>query len=106
MMSTASSTSSVMVDRLVSSGDTQPASTSSSRTKASQPFQYVWPGTSSSTSGAGVALPVCMSVSSSSVSSRVPNPPGSDTKPLDSFLSMSLRVEKYFILTSDCGTVQ
>ena len=47
--------------------------------------------------GAGSALPVCWRVSSSNTSSSVPNPPGSDTKPCDSFTSMSLRVKKYFI---------
>jgi hypothetical protein len=47
----------------------------------------------------GSALPVCWRVSSSSVSSRVPNPPGTATKPLDSFTNMSLRVKKYFIDT-------
>ena len=50
--------------------------------------------------GAGAALPVCCSVSSSKVSSRVPKPPGRHTKPLDSFMSISLRVKKYFIATT------
>ena len=31
------------------------------------------------------------------VSSSVPNPPGSEMNPLDSFISISLRVKKYFI---------
>ena len=30
----------------------------------------------------------------------MPKPPGSTTKPSDSFMSMSLRVKKYFISTS------
>ena len=50
--------------------------------------------------GAGVALPVCCNVSSSKVSSWVPKPPGRHTKPLDSFMSISLRVKKYFIATT------
>ena len=50
--------------------------------------------------GAGAALPVCTSVISSKLSSSVPTPPGSTAKPADSFMSMSLRVKKYFIVTS------
>ena len=34
------------------------------------------------------------------VSSMVPNPPGRATNPDDSLMSMSLRVKKYFMLTS------
>ena len=47
----------------------------------------------------GMLKSVCWSVRSSSVSSSVPNPPGTATKPCDSFTSMSLRVKKYFIET-------
>jgi hypothetical protein len=44
-------------------------------------------------------LPVWVSVSSSKVSSSVPNPPGRQTNARLSFTSMSLRVKKYFMLT-------
>ena len=54
---------------------------------------------SSRTIGTGRPLPVCVSVSSSNVSSSVPNPPGRQTKPLLSLTSISLRVKKYFMLT-------
>ena len=47
--------------------------------------------------GTGRPLPVCVSVSSSKVSSRVPKPPGRQTKALDSLMSISFRVKKYFI---------
>src|SRR5579884_856748 len=50
--------------------------------------------------GAGSALPVWSRVNSSKASSRVPKPPGRTMKPSDSFISMSLRVKKYFISTS------
>ncbi len=58
------------------------------------------PGWSSSTIGIGSALPVCCSVSSSNISSSVPNPPGRQMNPRDSFISISLRVKKYFIATT------
>ena len=61
---------------------------------AFQVCQYVPPGTSSSTIGAGWALPVWTSVSSSNASSSVPKPPGSSTNPSDSFTNVSLRVKK------------
>jgi hypothetical protein len=68
--------------------------TSSSVTNACHVFQYVPPGTSSSTTGAGCALPVWSNVSSSNASSRVPKPPGSSTNASDSFTNSSLRVKK------------
>ena len=49
--------------------------------------------------GTGSPLPVCVSVSSSKVSSSVPKPPGRQMKALDSLMSISLRVKKYFIAT-------
>ncbi len=49
--------------------------------------------------GTGSPLPVCVRVSSSNVSSSVPNPPGRHTNARDSFTSISLRVKKYFMLT-------
>ena len=52
-----------------------------------------------STIGTGRPLPVWVSVSSSNVSSSVPKPPGRQTKPLLSLISISLRVKKYFMLT-------
>ena len=52
------------------------------------------PGVSSRTIGTGRPLPVWVSVSSSNVSSSVPNPPGSDTNARLSFTSISLRVKK------------
>ena len=54
---------------------------------------------SRNTIGTGSPLPVCVSVSSSNVSSRVPNPPGMHTNAALSFTSISLRVKKYFIET-------
>ena len=38
--------------------------------------------------------PVCIRVSSSKLSSRVPNPPGSRAKADDSFMKLSFRVKK------------
>ncbi len=49
--------------------------------------------------GTGMPLPVWVSVSSSNVSSSVPNPPGRQMNARLSFTSISLRVKKYFMLT-------
>ena len=78
----------------------RPRGATTSTRKRTNAGQKSPPGSSSRTIGAGDALPVCTSVSSSIVSSSVPNPPGSETKPFDSFISISLRVKKYFIDTS------
>ena len=72
----ASSTVVATLKSAVSSGETQPDAMASSSKKRSHPCQYVPPGVSIITTGAGSALPVCNSVSSSKDSSWVPNPPG------------------------------
>ena len=45
-------------------------------------------------------LPVCNSVSTSSPSSSVPNPPGNRQTASHSLTNISLRVKKYFMCTS------
>jgi len=55
---------------------------------------------STMTTGMMVALPVCMSVSSSKASSMVPKPPGKRATPLASFTRKSLRVKKYLKVIS------
>ena len=47
-----------------------------------------------------MAFPVWSSVRSSSVSSSVPNPPGSDTNAELSLIIISFRVKKYFMATT------
>ena len=78
---------------------TSPRSTSWSRISSSMRSQNGSPGVSSSTIGTGRPLPVWVSVSSSNVSSSVPNPPGRQTNARLSLTSISLRVKKYFIAT-------
>ncbi len=78
---------------------TSPRAISVSRTNVSIDCQYVSPGALRSTIGTGMPLPVWVSVSSSNISSSVPNPPGRQTKACDSLISISLRVKKYFMLT-------
>ena len=66
----------VTLKSALSSGETHPAPMASSVRKRSQVCQYVPPGVSTITTGAGSALPVCRSVRSSKASSCVPRPPG------------------------------
>ena len=58
------------------------------------------PGASRNTTGTMSRLPVCSSVSTSSPSSSVPNPPGSRHTASHSLTNISLRVKKYFMCTS------
>src|SRR3954468_6119122 len=55
-----------------------PSASSRPRTQSRSPAQY---SESISTTAKSTALPVCMSVSASNSSSRVPKPPGRTTKP-------------------------
>ena len=83
----------------MSDGETRPRATNSSWIISSMRFQNGSSGGSRRTIGTGKPLPVCVSVSSSNVSSSVPKPPGKQTKARLSFTSISLRVKKYFMLT-------
>ncbi len=74
--SLASSMVLVTLKRARSSGEIQPATIASSCMKRSHACQYVPPGVSTITTGAGSAFPVCRSVRSSKASSCVPKPPG------------------------------
>ena len=74
-------------------------STSCFSTNSSTASQYSSPGVSRNTIGTGMPLPVWVKVSSSNVSSSVPNPPGRQTNARLSLTSISLRVKKYFMLT-------
>ena len=78
--STATSTSSVIFTKHeVVRRDVPAVRAARCSTNSSQPASRCRPGTSSRTIGAGGALPVCTSVSSSNASSIVPKPPGSST---------------------------
>src|SRR5699024_394711 len=76
----------------MSSGFTIPPSTTAVRSQSSSPCQYSRP---TSTTGNMSILWVCIRHSASNSSSKVPNPPGITTKPLEYFTNIVLRTKKY-----------
>src|SRR6478609_745000 len=88
---TASSTSSVTVSRSRSRRLIVPASAAVPRSQSSNPPQYSDP---ISTIGKLVTFWVCTRVTASNSSSRVPNPPGSTTKPWAYLTNIVLRAKK------------